>query len=219
MKGESLAKKTSLTKAQIKTLQTVLTSRANVNDVFGASSTATVQKWIDGGMPRLKVRGQRGRYTYPVIEIMQWLRTEGSWRPGLRSAGSVPDDDELLMIGEADSPALERYRLARAKTAELDLAQRNEELVSVDLMRNLLLRMATELRQNCIEALVSRYGPDAGEIVNRALEGFRSTLESEFTAEDSSESDLLDDRPDDDSKGQANRSVGRRRNRRPSRST
>ena len=64
------------------------------------------------------------------------------------------------MMVEGDSPALERYRNARAALAELDLAERRRELVGFEEFRDLLARTIRILR-GCGEQLQWKCGHEA----------------------------------------------------------
>ena len=117
---------------------------------------STFQLWVKQGCP-----GKPGRY--PLAEIVQWLRSSGPWRPYAK--GAV--DDELLAIG--DSPGLERYRLAKAALAELELQERQRTLLPVDQMRAVLLRWSTLVRR-LSERLAKRFGAEASAAVNDCLD-------------------------------------------------
>jgi len=51
-------------------------------------------------------------------------------------------ETDPLMLGSDDSPGLERYRLAKARHAELDLEERQGQLISVEVFRQLALRFS-----------------------------------------------------------------------------
>lgn len=94
---------------------------------------------------------------------MQWLRESGPWRPYGRGESA---DDPLLQDG--DSPGLERYRLAKASLAELELEERRRSLLPVVKVREALSRWATIVRRMG-ERLGQRWGADAQTLVNDAL--------------------------------------------------
>ncbi len=116
--------------------------------------------------------GKPGRYE--LSAIVQWLRNAGPWRPYGR--GDAPDDP-LLAAG--DSPGLERYRLAKAALAELELAERQQSLLPVDKVREALLRWATLLRRMG-ERLGKRFGPEASRTVNDTLDECDRVLKDAF---------------------------------------
>ena len=76
-----------------------------------------------------------------------------------------PVDDPLLV--EGDSPGLERYRLAKASLAELDLAERKGQLIDVSTCRHTLSRWAAILRRS--GERVARLHPEAGLTLSEAL--------------------------------------------------
>lgn len=85
-------------------------TRRQMAKILGKSER-TLGNWLQDGCPRKK----NGKYSAP--EVIGWLMDRESAAMG---AGAV------------DSPALERYRLARAEMAELDLQERSEKLVPYD---------------------------------------------------------------------------------------
>jgi phage terminase Nu1 subunit (DNA packaging protein) len=99
--------------------------------------------------------------------VTRWLRTEGPWKPYAKSQSPNPADDPLLADG--DSPGLERYRLAKAKHAELDLEQRKGELIEREKAKLILSRWASLIRQMG-ERLSKRYGNEAAKTVNETLD-------------------------------------------------
>ena len=134
-----------------------VTTQAAVAAVFGVERS-TVGAWVQKGMP-----GKQGRFD--LVAIACWYRLDGP--------GAAPVDDPLLQVG--DSPALERYRSARAKSAELDLALRKKELVDLEKLRLLLGRWHTVLRRTG-ERLGRRCGADAQAILDEALDELRSIV-------------------------------------------
>ena len=124
---------------------------------FFGVAVSTFQLWTKQGCP-----GKPGNY--PLAEIVQWLRTSGPWRPYAK--GSDGADDPMLAAG--DSPGLERYRLAKAGLAELELQERHHTLLPVDKVRDVLLRWATLLRR-LGERLGKRYGAEAAGAVSDCL--------------------------------------------------
>ena len=99
-----------------------------------------------------------------LADISAWLRSTGPWR---QHAKHAPVDDELL-VAEGDSVGLERYRLAKAKLAELDLANRKGELIDLEACRDVLVRWAVLIRR-LGEVLGKRYGAEATRSVNASL--------------------------------------------------
>lgn len=81
------------------------------------------------------------------------------------------------LLAEGDSAALERYRMAKAKLAELDLEVRKGELIEVGRCRDMLARWAVVIRRMG-ERLSKRYGNDAALTVNESLSECRTIAES-----------------------------------------
>ena len=102
---------------------------------------------------------------WDIAAIVQWLRTEGPWKPGYKP--TVVSDDPLL--ADVDSPALERYRLAKAMHAELDLAHRRGELLDKEKARDVLSRWAVLIRRMG-ERLSKKYGNEAAIAINDTLQ-------------------------------------------------
>lgn len=124
---------------------------AQVYDV----SLDTVKGWRSAGMP-----GKPKRYV--LQDVSRWLRSEGPW-----SNKKKPVVDDPLLT-EGDSPGLERYRMAKAEHAELDLALRRGELIERDKCRDVLIRWAVAIRRMG-ERLVKRYGTGVTAEFDQAL--------------------------------------------------
>lgn len=135
---------------------------------FCGVSLDTVKSWAKQSMP-----GRPG--AYDLSAIVRWLRTAGPWRQH-----SKPEsEDPLLGAAEGDSPGLERYRLAKAAIAELDLEERIGSLLSRDKARAALNRWASIVRR-LGERLGKRFGPDAARSVNDALIECQHVVDHEF---------------------------------------
>ena len=145
----------------------VFTSLGRVALNFNVSPD-TVKTWRSQGMP-----GEPGHY--PMPEICEWLRSDGPWADR-KKYPPTESDDPLL---DGDSPALERYRLAKAKHAELDLEARKSELIERDKCRDVLARWATVIRRMG-ERLAKRHGKDAATSVNRSLEECERIIKKEL---------------------------------------
>lgn len=132
---------------------------------------ATVQQWVRAGLSRSKAG--KNRYGYCIPCAVAW-RVSG--RDVKVEAAAALDD---LMVTGGDSPALERYRLARAKHAEMDLEVRKHSLLPRDKVHSGLGRFASILRQ-LGERIGRRYGPDAARSLNDALDDCKRVVEDEF---------------------------------------
>ena len=102
---------------------------------------------------------------YVLQDVSKWLRTQGPWKPYQKPEAS--SDDPLL--AEGDSPALERYRLAKAKHAELDLEQRRGELIDLAKCRDLFGRWGSVIRKMG-ERVSKRFGVEANQMVAEAID-------------------------------------------------
>lgn len=151
----------------------VVTRQQDVAYFFNRKIDA-VKNWAKQGMP-----GEPG--AYDLVEIARWLFTVGPWKP------DIPDDP--LLEGGGDSPALERYRLARAELVEYELAEKRRNMLSREVVRVTLGRWAAILRQ-CGERLGKRFGSEAVETFNDSLAECESLVNREFGDADGSESGL-----------------------------
>lgn len=111
---------------------------------------------------------------YDLRDLVPWIVDQNRTAAG----------DELL-TAPADSPALERYRLARAQGAELDLAERVGTLMSVDRFRRVTNMLAAAYR-GLGERLAKQYG---GDVATQ----FSETIDEVF--------ELIDQFLDDGGKG------------------
>jgi hypothetical protein len=94
--------------------------------------------------------------TYDARELARWIRKTST------------QSDDLLAGG--DSPALERYRIARAQSAELDLSERRGKLVDVDAMAEWFgAEVAAPIRR-AIGTLRTRFGDEAAELISEAID-------------------------------------------------
>ena len=82
-----------------------------------------------------------------------------------RTRPTVSDDP---LLADGDSPALERYRLAKAKHAELDLEHRRGELIDVGKCRDVLAKWASVLRRSGDR--IARVSPDGSRMLGEALD-------------------------------------------------
>jgi hypothetical protein len=78
-------------------------------------------------------------------------------------------DAEALMTEGADSPAMERFRLARAQLAELELSERTAQVVRLDKLEPAIARFASILRK-AGETITRLHGNDAGNVLIEAID-------------------------------------------------
>ena len=113
---------------------------------------------------------------YPLDLIAQWLRSEGPDRPANRRnrADLAEDPDDKLMAGPT-SPAMERWRMARADREERRNAEEARQLVRVDVFRASMLAAFAELRKFA-ERQIKIHGADTEQEWNEAVERFQVAL-------------------------------------------
>jgi phage terminase Nu1 subunit (DNA packaging protein) len=85
------------------------------------------------------------------------------------------DEDAALMAGEG--PAIERWRLAKAQIAEIELEQKRQRLLPIDEIHRGLARSASIMRR-AGERLERLFGPDARKIFDEAIDNAIRTAES-----------------------------------------
>lgn len=78
------------------------------------------------------------------------------------------DETDPLLVG-SDTPALERYRLAKAELSELELAEKRKQLVSLDLLKETWGPVVDVMRK-AIMTIEKDYGRDAGEVIDDAID-------------------------------------------------
>lgn len=142
-------------------------SQAELAEACGVS-LATIAHWARLGMP-----GKQGRYD--LREVFRWSRTVG---PCSHTKQKADPDDQLLAEG-GDSPGLERYRLAKAALAELELEERKGSLLSREKVRGALIRWASIVRR-LGELLAKRFGNEASGAINNALVECQRVTDDEF---------------------------------------
>lgn len=121
------------------------------------------QDYIAKGCP-----GSRGNY--PLKEIVQWVR-HNVW-----CKRQVVGEE--LLEGPV-SPALERFREARANLAELDLREREGELVDRETVHTGVVAIAGLVR-SAGEQLQRQYGADAQAILDDALDDAEREIQERF---------------------------------------
>ena len=134
-----------------------LASMARVFDITPQGFAKTVRPLIDPA--DIRNAGERGR-------VM--IRARGAinaWTE--HKASRVAGGDPLLAAG-GPSPALERYRTAKARDAEMDLALRERTHVDANEIGGELRRFAGVMRR-AIEQVQREYGNDPAEILIEAI--------------------------------------------------
>lgn len=90
----------------------------------------------------------------------------------LKPDRAAPDVDPLMVAG-GNSPALERYRTARARMAELEVAEREGQLVTVAFVTGMIDGMANLVR-NAAHRMRTRFGNDVGDMWDEMVEDYVS---------------------------------------------
>ncbi len=135
----------------------IVGTKAEVASHFGVSER-TVSTWLNDGCPGKPAGpGRRGQYDLTAI---------AAWRD-LRNAQAADE----LMAGPT-SPALERYRDARAELAKLDLLERNGTLLNRDKAHEAHVRMA-HILETLGENLRRHHGPAAQQLFHDALDDYQ----------------------------------------------
>ena len=117
--------------------------------------------------------------------VHEWLRQHCPGKPGTydldaiaawRDARSRAAKEEDGALAGPASPGLERYRLARAAIAELELEQLRGRLVPRDEVHAVMDQVAGVLR-NAGEVLQRHYGDEARQVLEEAIDNARRLLE------------------------------------------
>ena len=152
----------------------VVETQAEVAEFFGVS-THTVDAWRRTSPVRLP--GDRGGYN--LKDCFEWWLIHGPGRrgKGRPMKGDAGDQFDPLMDVQDNTPALERWRLARAKASELDLAERQHELVSVELFQRMSEAAFLPLRRFA-EDQIRQHGSMAHEAWAEAVEAYEKEIKS-----------------------------------------
>lgn len=135
--------------------------------------------------------GQSYRRHVPAADV----REQGRGRPVLIRVRGLIDsliafhveqdrlrrgDDDALLQASADSPALERLRVARARLCEMDLEQRQRTHMDLAAMERGLLHLLTMLRDTMEQARRKPGGNDIVDALEETLTEFASGLDAFF---------------------------------------
>jgi len=133
-----------------------------------ASTAAWLLSMSDSGFRQAKPpKGDDGK-TFSARELVAW------------HVGRQQKADPLMDVPSADSPALERYRAAKARLAELAYEQACRTVLPVAEVRAAVTNMTGPLRR-ASEELGRRFGADAQKIVNDAISNYAAALRRQFT--------------------------------------
>jgi phage terminase Nu1 subunit (DNA packaging protein) len=131
--------------------------QAEVAAHFGVS-TRTVREWLAAGCP-----GVPGNYDLAAI---------AAWR---KSRAEMAD---VAMMG-GSSPALERFRLARAQREEFALERDRGQWLRREEVHDGLALLAGVVRQ-AAETIQKQFGPEAHQILSEAIEDGLRAFERRF---------------------------------------
>ena len=143
--------------------------------------TIPQRDWIkmSGGRQWKILREQSERYGIPFgeaeIDLPAVVRALHDFLAANRHKLAGASGDDPLLAG-VNSPALERYRSARAKLAELDLQERENQLLPLDKVHDALSRLGSIMRL-AGETLQRQFGPDALAIIDDALNDYESAID------------------------------------------
>lgn len=155
-------------KSDSKQLAFAVQTQAQVGRMLNVS-TASVQRWMTIGCP-----GKEGHYEV-VPAIVHWLTKEGPWKTRRRGT----DDADPLLSEAIDTPALERYRTARAKMVELEYEKACRTVMPVEDVREAFAGAAGHLRK-LGESLAKQFGPAAQQMLNDGIDEYAQIIAAKF---------------------------------------
>ena len=157
-------------------LERLWLNREEAVALTGRRSDEYFRKNIQAGLPsdcirKLKTRGTPLEFYAPSI-VARLVRLAG---------GNEIDPDPLL--SGSDSPALERFRAARADREELELALRRKELIDVgEFLTWWDSEIVVPLRKG-LEKLQRKYGPEAVGPVTAGLQQSAEAVSRRFSSD------------------------------------
>lgn len=150
-------------------------SRVDMARVFGCT-VGNFDSRIKSLVPEKCIHKEKRRIWYYCRGVIEsWAASEAA----KRRPESTPEPE---LAGEG-SPALERYRLARAKRAELDLEHIRGDLMRRSDVHEGLSEAGAVIRRHAAR-LVKEFGPEAGRIMADAVEDMLRTNERLFGGTD-----------------------------------
>lgn len=93
----------------------------------------------------------------------------------------APVDPDDPLLGSGDSPGLERYRMAKAQLAEMDLAEREKVTLSADAVHDGLNIISQTFRKAC-EILQRKFGTEAFSVLETAVQEAETQIDDMFRA-------------------------------------
>jgi len=141
---------------------------------LGISWTQLATKYVPM-LAEVDVRKHDGRRLIRGRALVDvFARTD---RPPGRLPQSAMQGEDADLFQSGSSPALEKYRAARAEMVELELATKRRSLVPRHEMADVLTVIADRLR-SATEQIERRFGRDAAEIIAEALDDAGREIES-----------------------------------------
>lgn len=140
-------------------------------------SAKTIGEYIARGCP-----GRKGAYPLPAMIV--WAR-ENIWKP---RPLPIPIDDPMLASG--DSPALERYRMARAGQEEIKLQTMQGDFLPLTEIHAAFAVWADSMRR-MQQQLQTECGARAGEIHEEAVLEMDAAFTLRFGEPDQTETEKV----------------------------
>ena len=119
-----------------------------------------------------------GAFSVRLVAEWKLLRDQELERKRAGPAPVDPNSDDPL-LNSGDSIGLERYRMAKAQLAEMDLAEREKVMLNAEAVHDGLAVISQTFRQAC-EELQRRFGGDAHAIIEQAITEAESTIHDLF---------------------------------------
>ena len=119
-----------------------------------------------------------GAFSVRLVSEWRLLRDQELERKRAGPAPVDPNSDDPL-LNSGDSIGLERYRMAKAQLAEMDLAEREKVMLNAEAVHDGLAVISQTFRQAC-EELQRRFGGDAHAIIEQAITEAESTINDLF---------------------------------------
>lgn len=139
------------------------------------------------GRQTKQINEQAARYGIPFdgasIDLPSVVRALHDFLASHKARLAVSDEEDALFAAGSNSPALERWRTARAAHAELDLGARRRQLLDREAVHTTLGQMAGILR-SMGESLQKQFGDDALRLLNEALNEFDELTQKWFADPD-----------------------------------
>ena len=134
---------------------------------FTGKTYQTIRNWSDELQPT-EIRKVGTKVYVHAPSLIDLLIRKG------KAAGVGGKETDPLLDG-ADSPGLERYRLAKAELAEMDLAKRKGEIIDAGELRPAMLALCSSLRRSH-DAAVVKGGEPIRTILDAGMDEFVAAM-------------------------------------------